>query len=115
MTETISGSLNVSRVRKRRSRDSLADMLAMALEDAGHLERREYPPDYFVETERRRHPGGQGLYFYKFRGQPKALRRDMEGWRITVRATMDEWPNRFGAHLTRPHILELSDPKENPS
>ena len=115
MRETISGTLNVIRQRKRYS-NLMDDYIASVLEDDGTIERREYPPIYYVTTERRRHAGeGEGAYLYRFRGRPKALKRDMEGWCISVRATMDEWQNQMGAHLTRPQILGLSDPKETQS
>jgi len=110
MRSNINGTLHVVRMRKRRSRDFITDSLLAIAEDGGAIKRREYPPDYYITTDRMRSEIGH--FIYKFRGQPKALDKTMGGYAVTVRATVEEWPNGGGAWLTRPVIIEVREEQE---
>ena len=122
MRETITGTLHVIRTKKplTRGRPSLVGLVLTAtlreMDRKGELLEPlpEWPPTYYINTDRPvDRPGGAKrgrLYTFRFRGHHYAkLDREMEGWTITVRATLVPWGNGNGAYLDRPQILDVHE------
>jgi hypothetical protein len=127
VSETFHGYLHVVRTRKQpRGGGPLERLLIRALEDTLHETQGrpipEHPPIYFfhvpdrtVGSEQAKVGGTSGwrldkLFMFRFKGQPKLLDREMEGWRITVRGSYDVWRNGLGGHMKHYRVVDVSPP-----
>ena len=112
--ERIVGHLHVVRTRKRYD-GLITDYIARLLEEDGKVERREWPPIYFVHTDRLNGKlAGTNRYFmFRFKGRPKKLDRSMENWRIQVITDLENWSNGLGAYLIRPNVVWVEAPAED--
>lgn len=129
--ETLSGYLHVLRTRKRpRTSNPFERLIIMGLEDALHETRGrpipEYPPTYWFHVPGRtvrlaRRPDDERtwrddrLFMFRFKGRPKLLDREMEGWRITVRGTCEPWDNGLGGYMRGYRVIGVNPPAEGDS
>lgn len=106
--ETISGVLHATVTPKRRG-GLLDQYLVGVLTDMGRItfddRKFYYAPRYYLTPV----DGEDRVRLWSFKGQPKALSVDKRGHLVTVRATLEFWSNRIGAHLIRPQVIEVSD------
>lgn len=111
MAETLVGYLHVIRTAKQ-LRGGLGSMLLqVAMENAGIIEVDEYPPTYWFHVPGRtvglerakvsdfRDWRNGELYMFRFKGQPKLLDREMDGYEVTVRGSYEPWLNGLGGHM----------------
>ncbi len=121
MRETIEGVLHVIRTRKQRQgADVFEKLIVAALEDAGTIQAEFYPPTYFILTsqtvgERRadeadsRNWRNDEPFQFRFKGQPNAFSHELAGHEVSVRATVDRWPNGLGGYLHCPRVLTVGE------
>ena len=105
--ETVTGVLHGTVTPKRR-RSFLDQIIVNAFVADGKISYEDrrffYAPSYYLTT-----PSGEGRFLWSFKGQPKALNLGLRGHTVTIRATIQRWPNSRGAHLIRPQVLEVSE------
>ena len=109
--KTVKGVLHGSIIRKQRG-TLLDQILVDALIDIGRItyddRRWFYAPRYYLTDHDVLNQTGKPFRLLSFKGQPSALSMDKRGHWVEVTATLDEWANGIGAHLTRPRGLSVS-------
>jgi len=112
---TIAGTLHVVRVAKQRNLGtSIAALLARIVENhlatAGKVEIPEYAPMYYITTGEKCGKRGTMNYMYQFKGRPKAFTKEMDGWSVIVRCTLEPFGNGLGAYVKRYTIVDVKEP-----
>ncbi len=120
MAETLVGHLHVLRTAKHPRGGILDRLVQYAMQDVGILKVEEYPPTYFMHIDGRtvgeeraklgddRELRTNNLYMFRFKGRPKLLDREMEGYDITVRGSYEPWHNGMGGYLKNYRVVSVS-------
>lgn len=115
---TMTGTLHVIRSIRRSRKEGFAglaeDVMLMQLKAKG-VKVPEYPPFYYMHDGRKVKLCGTGNEYefqYNFPGQPKAFTRDMDGWTVTVKGSLEYWGNQIGATWKNYKIIEVKPPTE---
>ena len=119
MTETLVGYLHVIRTAKRLRGGLGSQLLQVVMENAGIIEAEEYSPSYFfhvpgrtVGVERQKVGDDRdwmldNLFMFRFKGQPKLLNREMDGFEVTVRGSYERWENGIGGHMKHYRVVSV--------
>lgn len=122
-TETITGTLHVIRIKKRRNFGSslgslLAAVIETTLEKKGRIALPEYPPDYYITDGRRvgfNGTEGNFDFVYKFKRLPKAFCKEFDGWSVKMKGIVEPFGNGLGAYLTRYKVISIIPPPNSPA